>query len=111
MPLVSRSGLVKENAIKVSITMVFTCPLLFWCKVSSPLKENFNVVIIFPFPFHIFMPFANLWIIRLQEYFPILRTRSCTDLYPLIRPLGRPLALGKGRIIPRFNRSPPTLAV
>ena len=42
----------------------------------------------------------------------MLRTRSCLDLYPLIRPPKRPLALGRGRIrIPGFVRSPPTLAV
>ena len=54
----------------------------------------------------------NLWFIRLQGQFPILRTRSCPDLYPLIRPPRRSLALGRGRIlIPGFIRSPPTLAV
>jgi hypothetical protein len=38
-------------------------------------------------------------------------TRSCHDLYPLIRPPGRPLALIKGGThIPGFIWSPPTLA-
>ena len=77
----------------------------------SLFRENNNVVV-FPIPFHIFMPLANLWLIRLRGQFSILRTRSCPDLYPLIRPPKRPLALGRGRIlIPGFVRSPPTLAV
>ena len=54
----------KRMLLKCSITMVFTCPLLSWCKVSSPLRENNNVVE-FPFPFHISMPLANLWLIHL----------------------------------------------
>ena len=69
-------------------------------------------MIVFSFPFHIFMSFANVRFIRLQGQFLILRTRSCLDLYPLIRPPGRPQALGRGRIlIPGFIRSLPTLAV
>ena len=41
-----------------------------------------------------------------------LRTRSCTDLYPLIQSPRSPLALVRGRIlIPRFIPSPSTLAV
>ena len=68
-----------------------------------------NNVTVFQCPFHIFMSFANLWLIRLQGQFPILGTRSFPDLYPLIRP---PLAFGRERIlIPGFIRSPPTLAV
>ena len=47
-------------------------------------RKNNNLVV-FQIPFHIFMPLANLWLIRLREQFPILRTRSCPDLYPLIR--------------------------
>ena len=67
---------------------------------------------VFPFPFHISMPLANLWLIRLQGLFPFLRTRSCPDLYPLIRPPRRPLAFSRERIhIPEFIRSPPTLAL
>jgi hypothetical protein len=84
--------------LKCSITMVFTCPLLSWCKMSSHFRENNNVVV-FPIPFHIFMPLANLWLIRLQRQFSILRTRSCPDPYPLIRPPKRPLALVRGRIL------------
>ena len=49
-----------------------------------------NNVVVFPIPFHIFMPLANLWLIRLRGQFPILRT-SFPDLYPLIRPPKRPL--------------------
>ena len=33
-------------------------------------------MVVLPFPFHTFMPLANLWLIR---QFPILRTRSCLD--------------------------------
>ena len=55
----------------------------------SPFKENNNVV--FPFPFHIFMLLAKLWLCRLQGQFPILRTRSC--------PPRRLLTLGRGRIL------------
>ena len=43
---------------------------------TSLFRENNNVVV-FPIPFPIFMPLANLWLIRLQGQFPILRTRSC----------------------------------
>ena len=83
--------------------------LYFWI-LWSPFRENGNVVIV-PFPFHICMPLANLWLIRLQGQFPIRRTSS-HDLYPLIRPPKRPLALGRGRMfMPGFVRSPPTLAV
>ena len=62
---VDRSGLVEEDAATCSITMVFTCPILSWCTISSPFRENNNVVV-FPFLFHIFMLLANLWFIRLQ---------------------------------------------
>ena len=69
-------------------------------------------MVVFPFPFHIFMPLANLWVIRLQGQFPFLRIRNFPDLYPLVRPPRRPLSLDKGRILtPGFIRSPPTLAV
>ena len=99
----------KRMPLNCSSTMV--CTLLSWCEISNHFKENNNLVV-FPFPFHIFMPLTNLWFIRLQGYCPILRTRSSLDLYPLIRPPKRRLALGRGRIlIPGFIRSPPTLAV
>jgi hypothetical protein len=58
MLLVSRSGLVEEDAVEV--TMVFICPLLSSCKMSSIFRENNNVVV-FPFPLHMFMPLANLY--------------------------------------------------
>ena len=48
-----------------SITMVFSCPLLSWCEISSPFRDN-NKVVVFPFLFHIFMPLPKLWFIRLQ---------------------------------------------
>jgi hypothetical protein len=109
--LLAGTDLWKRMPLKCSITMVFTCPLISWCKISSSFLENNNVVV-FPIPFHIFMPLTNLWLIRLQGQFPILRTRSCPDLYPLIRPPKRSLALGTGRIlISGFIRFPPTLAV
>ena len=76
----------------------------------SPFRENNNVVV-FPILFHIFMPLANLWLIRLQGQFPILRIISYPDLYPLNRPPKRSLALGRGRIlIPGFIWPPPMLA-
>ena len=51
----------------------------------SLFRENNNVVV-FPIPFHIFMPYANRWLIRLQGQFPILRTRSCPDPVPAHSP-------------------------
>ena len=63
--LVSRSELMEENAAQVFITMMFTCPLLPCSKMLSPFREN-NIVVVFPYPFHIFMLLANLWIIRFQ---------------------------------------------
>ena len=76
----------------------------------SPFRENNNVVV-FPILFHIFMPLANLWLIRLQGQFPILRIISYPDLYPLNRPPKRSLALGRGRIlIPGFICPPPKFA-
>ena len=71
----------------------------------NPFRENNNVVV-FPIPFHIVMPLANLLLIRLQGEFPILRIRSYPDLYTLIRPPRRSLALCRVRIlIPGFNWS------
>ena len=35
----------KRMALKCFITMLFTCPLLSSCKISSPFRENNNVVI------------------------------------------------------------------
>ena len=91
--------------------MVITCPLLSCCTISSPFWENNNVVV-FPFPFHISMPLANLWIMRLKGYFLILRAKSCSDLYPLNRLPRRTLALGRGRIpIPGSIWFAPALAV
>ena len=57
------------------------------------------------------MPLVNLSI-RLQRKFPIIKTRSWPDLYPLIRPMRRRLALVRGKIlILGFIRYPPALAV
>ena len=75
------------------------------CLSLCPFREINNVVV-FPFPFHI------LWFIRLQGYFPIPRTKSCLDPYPLIRHPRRPLVLNRGRILfPGFILSSPQLAV
>jgi hypothetical protein len=63
MLLVSRSGLVEEDATEVFHNYGFL--------LSSLLMQNFkllqgnNNVTVFPFPLHIFMPLANLWSIRL----------------------------------------------
>jgi hypothetical protein len=109
--LLAGPDLLKMMPLKCSITTVFTFPHLSWCKISSPFMENNNVVVL-RFSFHIFMLLANLRFIRLQGYFPILRTKSRSDLYPLISPPRRPMALGRGRIhIPGFIQFPPTLAV
>ena len=60
--LVSRSGLVEEDAVEVFHYYGFHVSSSF---IESPFMENNNVVL-FPFPFHIFMPLAKLWFIRLQ---------------------------------------------
>ena len=96
--LLAVPDLLKRMLLKCSITMVFTCPLLSSCNILNL--------------FHIFISLPNLWFIRLQGYFPILWTRSFTDIYPLIRPPRRLLALDRGIIrIPGFIRSPISLAV
>ena len=64
--LLTGTDLWKRMSWKCSITMVFACPLLSWCKISSPFRENNNNVVVLPFPFHIFMTLVNLWFIRLQ---------------------------------------------
>jgi hypothetical protein len=102
MLLVSRPGLVKENAVLVFHHYDIHFPLLSWCKIPNPFRE-YNNVLAFTFPFHIFMPLAH----------PSSRisTRSCPELYPLIRAPRRSLVLGRERIlIPRFIRSPSTIA-
>ena len=65
MLLVSRLGLVEEDTVDCYINMISTCPLLSQCKISRSFRENNNVVV-FPFPFHVFMTLAKLWFIRLQ---------------------------------------------
>ena len=100
--MLASSDFWKRMLLKCSITMVFIFPLLFFlCNMVN------NDVL---FPFHVFMRWATLWFIRLQEWFIILRTRSCPD--PLIRPLRRPLALGRRKILfPGFIRCPPNISV
>ena len=86
----------KRLLFNCSITIILPCPL-FLCKISSSFRENNNVVV-FPFPFHIFMLLSNLWF--------ILRTRNFPDLYLLICLPRRLLALSRDRfLIPRFIRS------
>ena len=51
--------------------------------------------VVLQFSFFIFMPLINLWFIRFQGNLPILRTRSCPDLDPFIRPPGRQKPLKK----------------
>ena len=63
--LLAGPDLWKRIPLKYSITMVFTCHLLTLRKIASPFRENNNVVV-FLFPFHIFMPLANLWFIQQQ---------------------------------------------
>ena len=43
--LLAGSNLWTRIPLKCSITVVFTCPLLSWCKISSHFRENNNVVI------------------------------------------------------------------
>ena len=88
----------KIMLLKFSITMAFTFHILSWCKMSSPFRENDNVIV-FLFPFQIFMPLANFWFIVLPGWFPILRTIICHDLYLLIRPSSRLIALGRRRVL------------
>ena len=47
------------------LAMVFPCPHISWCKMSSPFRQNNNLVV-FPFPFHIYIPLVNFWFIRRQ---------------------------------------------
>ena len=93
---------IRLNAVEVFHRYGVHLSSLSWCSISSPFRENNNVVL-FPFLFHNFMLLASLWFIRLQRQFSILRTRICPDLYPLICPPRRPFALGTGKIlIPGF---------
>ena len=39
-------------------------------------------MVVFLFPFHIFAPLANMWFIRLQEHFSILRTKVALTSIP-----------------------------
>ena len=108
MRLVSRSGLWKRILLKCFITLVFNIPLLTWCKISSPSRENNNVV--FPFLFHIFKPLATC---GSSAFRIVSHPNDKKFLWPLPAhpPSRRPLALDRGRIlIPIFIRPPPTLA-
>ena len=65
MLLVSRSGLVEEDVVEVFHYYGFHLFSFYWCTISTLFRENNNLAV-FPFPYHIFMPLANLWFIRLQ---------------------------------------------
>ena len=68
-------------------------------------------MVIFPFPFHVFMSLANLGLIRLQGQFSTLMMKSFSHIYLLIRPLRWSLSLGRRIFIQGFIRFPPALAV
>ena len=89
MLLVSRSGLVEEDAVEVVHYYGF------YLSSSSLNYFRENNVVVFPFPFQIFMLLTNLWFIRLEGW----RTGSCPDIYPLIDPPGGLLAPGRGEIL------------
>ena len=61
MLLVSKSGLAEENVVEV-----FHRYGVHWCSFSLCIFKGNNKMAVFPFPFHIFMPLANLWFIRFQ---------------------------------------------
>ena len=65
MLLVSRSGLVEQDAVKVFHYYGFHLSSSFLMYNFKSFQGNNNVVV-FPFPFQIFMQLANLWFIRLQ---------------------------------------------
>jgi hypothetical protein len=63
MLLVSRCGLLEEDAVEVFLYYGFRFPLLSWCYISNHFKENDNVIV-FSFPFKIFI--TKSLFIRLQ---------------------------------------------
>ena len=65
MLLVGRPGLVKMNVVELFHLYGVHLSSSFLIKISSPFRENNNVVV-FPYPFHILMPLVNLWLIHLQ---------------------------------------------
>ena len=103
--LLVRSALVEEDGAEVFHH--------YFVHLSCSFLSEFqnNNVTVYPFPYHIFMPLANVWFICLR-IFSKPKSKFPWTLYPLIRPPRRLLALARGRIlIPGFIRSPPTLAV
>ena len=60
--------LVEQDAVQVSHYYGFHLSSSFLMNIKY-FREKSNVVV-FPFPFHVFMPLANLWFIRLQGEFP-----------------------------------------
>jgi hypothetical protein len=97
--------------LKSSRRCVLLLPTPFTSVFISPFREN-NNALVFPIPFHIFMSLANLWLIRIQGQFPILRTRVALNSTRSSALWKARLALGRWIIlIPGFVQSPPTLAV
>ena len=64
--MLAGTDLWKRMPLKCSIPIVFTCPLLSWCTISSLFREN-NKVVVFRFPFHIFMPLAKFVVHRFSR--------------------------------------------
>ena len=103
MLLVSRSGFVEENTVEVFRHYGVKFQVLSEKIIMGQYSRFFS---------SIFMPLANLWFICLQGQFPILKTRSYPDLYPIIHHLKGSFPVGRGRIlIPEFIRSLSALSV
>ena len=103
--LLAGPDLWKRMLYKCFVTMMFTCLLLSWYKMSRPFRGSNNVMI-FPFTFHTFRTFGQLVLHPLSRIFSHLKDSSCSDLYPLIHPSRRPLALGRG-----IHSARPTLSI
>ena len=100
--LLASPDLWNRMLLKCSITMIFTCPLLPWCEISSPFKEtNPHLHAVGQFMVH---PPSRIISHPKGKKFPWpLPAYSSSE---------KALALGVGRIlIPRFIQSPPNLAV
>ena len=79
-----------------------------WYQISCPFRINNNNVVVFQFPFHTFMPFIH----PPSRMVSHPKDKKFPDLYLLIRPPRRPLALGRGsKLIPGFILSSLTSSV